>query len=171
MSALLFLTHEDFNIQPGQKGDLLCQNIKGLSVVLFYSTQCHHCHALIPIFKQLPATVGNCHFAMINVSTQKNVVMMSRSTITPLTYVPYIMFYVNGKPFMKYSGPHDANEIRKFIVDIGRNLQAKQKFFDEAKDKGGKDHHKIPEYTIGQPKEISEDEVCYLDFDDAYTKK
>ena len=167
MSALIFLTADDFNIQNGQKGDILCHNIKGYSVVLFYSTQCVHCHTLIPVYKQLPGTIANCQFAMINVSTQKNVVMMSRNTIAPITYVPYIIFYVNGKPFMKYNGPQDSTEIKRFIMDVSKNLQSKQKFYEETTEKHIRDK-KIPEYTIGVPKEVCEDGVCYLEFDDAY---
>ena len=169
MSALLFLTSEDFSVAKGQKGDILCNNIKGYSIVLFYSTHCVHCQTLTPIFKGLPGTIGNCQFAMINVSTQKNVVAMSRNTIAPITFVPYIIFYVNGKPFMKYNGPHDAGEIRRFIVEITRNLQSKQKFFEETTAKHEKEK-KIPEYTIGIPKSC-DDGVCYLEFEEAYEKK
>ena len=169
MSALLFLTADDFNVQKGQKGDILCNNLKGYCVVLFYSTQCVHCHSLIPVFKQLPGTIANCQFAMINVSMQKNVVMMSRNTVAPITYVPYIMFYVNGKPFIKYSGPYDANEIKRFIIEVSKNLQSKQKFFEETNEKQTKEKP-IPEYTTGHPKEICDENVCYLEFDDAYKK-
>lgn len=169
MSALLFLTADDFNVQKGQKGDILCNNLKGYCVVLFYSTQCVHCHSLIPVFKQLPGTIANCQFAMINVSMQKNVVMMSRNTISPITYVPYIIFYVNGKPFMKYSGPHDANEIKRFIIEVSKNLQSKQKFFEEVNTKQTKEKP-IPEYTTGHPKDLGDDSICYLEFDEAYKK-
>jgi thiol-disulfide isomerase/thioredoxin len=169
MSALLFLTSDDFFVAKGQKGDILCNNIKGYSIVLFYSTQCVHCQNLIPIFKSLPGTIGNCQFAMINVSTQKNVVGMSRNTIAPITYVPYIIFYVNGKPFMKYNGPYDIGEIRRFIVDITRNLQSKQKFYEDTEKKHEKEK-KIPEYTTGIPKNC-DDGVCYLEFEEAYEKK
>jgi hypothetical protein len=169
MSALLFLTSEDFSVSKGQKGEILCNNIKGYSVVLFYSTQCIHCQNLIPIFKGLPGTIANCQFAMINVSTQKNVIMMSRNTIAPITFVPYIIFYVNGKPFMKYNGPHDSGEIKRFIIEITRNLQNKQKFYEETTDKHEKER-KIPEYTTGVPKNCA-DGVCYLEYDDAYQKK
>jgi len=168
MSALLFLTSDDFNIQKGQKGDILCNNIKGYSIVLFYSTQCVHCQNLIPIFKSLPGTIANCQFAMINVSTQKNVILLSRNTIAPITFVPYIIFYVNGRPFMKYNGPHVSDEIKRFILEITRNLQNKQKFYQDTTDKHEKEK-KIPEYTTGVPKNCT-DGVCYLEFDEAYTK-
>jgi thiol-disulfide isomerase/thioredoxin len=169
MSALLFLQADDFIVQQGQKGDILCHTIKGFSVVLFYSTQCVHCHALIPIFKQLPGTIANCQFAMINVSMQKNVIKMSQRTVSPITVVPYIVFYVNGKPFIRYNGPKNSTDIRKFIVDVSRNLQNKQKFFEETNEKQ-MNERKIPEYSVGLPKECTEEGVCYLDYEEAYNK-
>lgn len=168
MSALLFLTEDDFNVSQGQKGSLLCTNINGYSIVLYYSTQCVHCHALVPIFKSLVGTVTNCQFAMVNVSTQKRVAIMSQSTITPIKFVPYIVFYVKGRPFMKYNGPYDGGEIRRFIVEITKNLQSRQKFYEDTTQKHEQEK-KIPEYTIGIPKSC-DDGVCYLDFDDAYDK-
>ena len=35
MSGLLFLQTEDFGIQQGQKGPILCHSIRGISLVLF----------------------------------------------------------------------------------------------------------------------------------------
>ena len=93
---------------------------------------------------------------------------MSRNTIAPITFVPYIVFYVSGKPFMKYTGPHDSNEIRRFIMEVSKNLQTKHKFYEETTDKHSKER-KIPEYTIGIPKNCDEG-VCYLEFEDAYKK-
>jgi hypothetical protein len=106
---------------------------------------------------------------MINVSTQKNVVLLSRNTIAPITFVPYIIFYVNGKPFMKYNGPHDSGEIKRFIIEVTKNLQNKQKFYEDTTKKQEKEKN-IPEYTTGVPKNCT-DGVCYLEFDDAYQKK
>ena len=171
MSTLLFLQSDDFSVQKGMKGDILCHTIKGYSIVLFYSTQCVHCHSLIPVFKQLPGTIANCQFAMINVSMQKNVILMSRTTIAPITVVPYIMFYVNGKPYSKYPGKHDPNEIKRFIMEISRSLQGKQKFFEDESTSKQSTKRQIPDFTSGIPKELCDDEVCYLEFDTAYLKK
>ena len=167
MSALLFLSTEDFNIAKGTKGNILCTGIPGFSLILFYSTQCEHCHKLIPIFKKLPGSIGGCKFGMINVSTNKQCVVLSRNTITPITYVPYIILYINGRPFMKYQGPYDINEIQKFVFEVSQKIQNKQKLdSDKIKEnvRGG-----IPEYTIGHPL-YGKEKVCYLDFDDAYEK-
>ncbi len=163
MSGLLFLTSEDFGI----KGDTLCTNIQGISLLLFYSTQCEHCKMLTPIFKSLPGTIGGCQFGMINVSNNKSCVKMSRETISPITYVPYIVLYVNGSPFMRYNGPHVLSEIQRFVLEVANKLQNKQKFTEEIISKHTS--REIPPYTIGLP--VCNDSVCYLDFDEAYTKK
>ena len=168
MSGLLFLTSDDFHIQKGPKGPILCNSIQGFSLILFYSTQCEYCQTLIPIFKQLPGAVGGCQFGMINVSHNKKCVMMSRNTIAPIKEVPYIILYVNGKPYMRYKGPQDAKEIGRFIVEVAKKVQSNQS--NQSFDKNVKQNSKsgIPDYTIGHPLKGADDRVCYLEFDDAY---
>lgn len=169
MSGLLFLTSEDFNLQRGNKGNIMCTNLQGFSLILFYSTECVHCQSLIPIFKGMPGSVGGCQFGMINVSHNKQCVMMSRETIAPIKVVPYIILYINGKPHMRYNGPYIAEEIGRFIVEVARSVQLQE---NSAKSEVIKEDPKgiIPAYTIGHPLCGSDDNVCYLDFDDAYGK-
>ena len=165
MSGLLFLDNEDFSTVKGTKGNIMCHSIPGFTLVLFYSTQCSYCQNLIPIFKKLPGSIGGCQFGMINVTSNKKCVAMSRETIAPITYVPYIILYVNGRPFMCYKGPHDIKEIHRFILEVAQKMQSKQKFSEEhvkEDPRGG-----IPLYTIGHPL-CGEDGVCYLEFNDAY---
>ena len=167
MSGLLFLSSEDFVVAKGSKGDILCHGIPGFSLILFYSTQCSHCQQLIPIFKGLPGTIGGCQFGMINVSSNKKCVNMSRDTIAPISYVPYIVLYIQGKPFMRYNGPHESSEIRRFVIEVANKVQSKQKFSSEnVKD----DKKGIPEFTTGHPLVGQDDKRCYLEFDDAYMK-
>jgi len=167
MSGLLFLSNDDFVLSKGTKGNILCTSIPGFSLVLFYSTQCPHCQQLIPIFKKLPGTIGGCQFGMINVSTNKNCIRLSKDTIAPITYVPYIVLYINGRPFMRYSGPADASEIKRFVIEVAQKVETKQKFSNEnvKEDARGR----IPAYTIGIPK-CDDDEMCYFPFNQAYTK-
>jgi len=165
MSGPLFLTSEDFSVQKGAKGDIVCHNIPGLSVILFYSTFCDYCQNFIPIFKKIPGTIGGCQFGMTNVSTNKAVVEMSRNTVSQIKYVPYIVLYVNGKPFMSYKGPPDENEIRRFVMEVANNIQKKQQFSKEKvkEDTGGT---MIPKYTLGIPLCGGKDQdVCYLTYD------
>ena len=167
MSGLLFLTTEDFNIKRGQKGPIMCNTIRGFSLILFYSTQCEYCQTFLPIFKQLPGNVSGCQFGMINVSHNKQCVMLSRETIAPITEVPYVIMYVNGKPFIRYKGPHDIKEIGRFVVEVANNVQKQEKFTKDTQIKENKKTG-IPDYTIGKPLCGPDDKVCYLQFDNAY---
>ena len=165
MSGLLFLSTDDFCVTKGAKGSILCHEIPGFSLILFYSTQCVHCQTLIPIFKTLPGTINGCQFGIINVSSNKKCVQMSKETIAPISYVHYIVLYIEGKPFMRYNGPHDGGEIRRFVIEVANKIQSKQKFSTETV----KDTKKgIPEYCTGIPLCGDDSKVCYLPFDDAY---
>jgi thioredoxin-like negative regulator of GroEL len=168
MSGLLFLSSEDFKIIKGTKGNIMCTSLPGISLILFYSTQCSHCQSLIPIFKTLPGTVSGCQFGMINVSHNKNCVIMSRDTIAPIKVVPYIILYCHGKPYMRYQGPQDVKEIARFILEVSKNIQNKQPIGKDNKNiKTSK--NSIPAYTVGKPL-YGPDNECYLEFDNAYTK-
>jgi thioredoxin-like negative regulator of GroEL len=166
MNGLLFLSSEDFFVNENQSEKLLnCQVNQGLVLVLFYSTQCEHCQKAIPVFRQLPQMIHGCSFAMINVSTNAKVVHMSRTTISPIQYVPLVVLYVNGEPYYKYKGTIALPEIQKFIVQMSQMLESKQQFVNQAPQKPSK---RIPEYTIGIPH--CDEDVCYLEFDEAYVK-
>lgn len=129
MSGILYLTADDFVVRKGEKGNLLCLNYDargyGLSLVLFYSNECQHCNRLLVQYKQLPYNINGCQFTMINVNRVENrrVVSMSNQTIVPITYVPDIILYVNGLPYMRYDGNHDIHSIKAFILDIHQQLQ------------------------------------------------
>lgn len=173
MSGLLFLTSDDFQITKGTKGNILSTNLKGFSLILFYSTQCEHCQSLIPIFKSLPGTIGGCQFGMINISQNKQAILLSRETIAPIKVVPYIILYIHGKPYMRYQGPHDSNEITRFVVEVAKKLQERPNYVNNTSKKH--DHkmkssndNDIPAYTIGKPLCGEEDNVCYLEFNNAY---
>ena len=176
MSGLLFLQKDDFSIQRGTKGDILCHNIRGLSLILFYSTNCQYCRELIPIFKSLPGQLGGCQFGMINVSLEKQVIAMSKATISEIKYVPLIILFVAGKPFIRYDGPHAENEIKRFIVEVSNKIQSKEKFTNKemAKQKVQTSHSNngskkdIPAYASGQPLWGDSDDF-YLEFAEAYT--
>lgn len=171
MSGLLFLTAQDFNIQRGSRGPIMCHGISNYSLIMFYSTQCSHCQTLIPIFKKLPGTVGHCQFGMVNVGANRKCVEMSKQTIVPIEYVPLIILYINGKPFMRYpkNYAYTMENLQKFVVDIANYTTKKQQFSKE-KMKGG-NQNEVPEYLvdIGVPL-CGDDKVCYLEYDGAYDK-
>ena len=166
MSALYYLRSDDFLIKKGQKGNILCHNIKNLSLILFYSTSCVYCKTFIKVFKELPTKISGCSVGIINISHNMKIADMSKDTIMPLKFVPYIVLYYNGRPYMRYNGPSDINEIIKFISEISQQisqkLQNKHKQTNPniKKNKGG-----IPSYCTGKPL-YGDNEVCYLEFKD-----
>jgi len=170
MSALLFLSSDDFTVRKGTKGNILCHRIPNFSLILFYSTKCPHCKNIIPIFKGLPGTIDGCQFGMINVSTNKKTVMDSRETIAPISCVPYIMLFYNGKPHMRYQGPYDMREISRFVIEVTKKIRVSKK--SVTKNVVAPPEKNIPEYTIGVPLYGDGNEnVCYFDFSDAYEKE
>ena len=169
MSGLLFLTSDDFNVQNGTKGKILCNTIPGFSLILFYSNQCQHCKNLIPIFKSMPGSVGGCQFGLLNVGTNMACIRLSKQTVTEIKYVPLIILYFNGRPFMRYAGSYDRDEIAKFVVSMSKRVQNKQKFTNDPNVKEDP-RGSIPAYTIGHPL-CGDEDVCYLEFEKAYLEK
>ena len=168
MTSILFLTDEDFVIGKGTKGPILCTNIPGYSLIFFYSSKCPHCKLLDPIFRSLPGTIQGCQFGMLNVNNYFKCIQASKNTIAPITYVPTIILHVNGRPFMRYQGPHDGENIKRFVVEVAQKLQNKQKFSSENVKEEARG--RIPDFTIGHPLYGTED-VTYLEFNDAYMNK
>tara|TARA_B100001250_G_scaffold18722_1_gene16153 strand:+ start:484 stop:1014 length:531 start_codon:yes stop_codon:yes gene_type:complete len=174
MSGLLFLTSDDFFLKDGSKGKIICNNIPNFSLILFYSTNCPHCQEFIPIFKSLPGTLTGCQFGMINVNKNKNIIRLSKQTISPITFVPYIILFINGKPFMRYDGPPNQQDITNFVHEISQKVENKQQFSRAAGQQQQQQQQpiimnkKIPEYSIAQPLYGCEDGICYLEFNNAY---
>jgi thiol-disulfide isomerase/thioredoxin len=178
MSGLLFLTADDFTVENGTKGKILCNPIPSFSLVLFYSTQCTHCKTLVPIFKNLPGSIGGCQFGLLNVGTNMKVVQKSKGTVTEIQYVPLIILYINGKPFMRYAGKYNKSEIIQFVVSMSKRVQAKEAFSKEKGQSQTKENITedprggIPAFSIGRPlKGDGRLDVCYLEFQNAYSKK
>jgi hypothetical protein len=168
--SVAYLVSEDFSIQQSAKGNVLCHNIPNFSLVLYYSNFCKECEPILNVFKKLPNLVIGCQFGIVNVSTNKKCIELASKTITPIRYVPYIIMYINGKPYMSYNGDRDVNSIKQFVIEFVSNVQRKQEFSKEKtvqeKDDG------IPKYCLGKPISGGRDQqVCYLNFLSAYESK
>ena len=180
-SGLFFLNTEDFEVRNTGKGSTLCCTIDGYALVLYYSTKCEHCKKLIPLFKRLPGSVGGCTFAMVNVSTNKELVKLSKTTKAPIQYVPYVVLHLEGQPFMRYDGPHEIEEMKRFVVEIAQKIaQAKPKAQkpQQAQQQAqvakqvAQPKQDIPAFTIGVPKNAGPlGQHQYQVFDGAYASK
>ena len=164
MSGLIFLTKDDFHLEQGTNNTLLCHKINGFSLILFYSIQCDYCKKLLPNFRRLPGMIGGCQFGLVNIAKNKSLINLSNKTVSPIEYVPFLILYANGKPFMRYDGQHDIASLKKFIVDVNNKLKHKRQFSKETEHLNKK---KIPSYTIGNPLYGIENR-SYLEFNQAY---
>ncbi len=166
-SSLLFLSEQDFSIQQGKKGYLLCNNLPGISLVLFFSNKCQHCNEVFPVFKVLSQQIHGCKFVLINVSNNQNVARMSQKTIAPITHVPFIVLHVNGRPLMKYNGEKSVQAIGDFVSQVLSQIQDKRNFSSTTKIDYGE--ASIPQYAAGIPFNlVCDEEQCYLTFSEAY---
>lgn len=183
MASLLFLTSEDFAITQGPKGPVLSCGIKGYTLILFYSEACGICREKsIPMFRRLPGTINGVQFGMAKVDNK--LVELSRSTIKPFTYVPCMILFIDGKPFMEYKNDSSYNpdNVRKFILDVYTNLQSRQQFSGQQQQgqqqgqpagaQQGQNGPERKEYCLGIPLwGDAKSAVCYLDFTKAYDPK
>ena len=177
-TGLFFLNDDNFNVQTDPNGKKLCVNIEGYSLVFFYSQNCTHCQQLIPIYKKLPNAVGGCTFAMVNINASSGVVAKSKATQAPIKYVPLIVLYISGKPFMRYDGPHKFEEIKRFVIEIATKMSKKPRAEGASKQNNGniqaaqKKQISVPAYTIGMPKNSGpRNATQYIKFDNAYMGK
>lgn len=183
--SLLFLNTDDFSIKQGKNGKIMCTRLTGFSFLLFYSNGCKHCKSLIPIFKELPKQIHGCQFGMVNVTSHESrgCIELSRQTICQIDYVPLLIIYIHGRPFMTYKGAANTQEIQEFIIKVADSVRQNNNnnlFLDNThsntsssststssstpnnKLKNSKQHP----FTCGIP--YCDDETCYLIFDEAY---
>ena len=88
---------------------------------------------------------------------------MSKRCINPLTVVPYIVLHIDGKPYMRYNGPYDIEELKRFIFDVSNEIRSQRQ-----------NQHQNPKQQAAKSDEIKHyrpnynDDVCYLDVNEAY---
>lgn len=121
----LYLQTSNFGINKIPDGPVLCNSIKGFSVVLFYSpTRCQYSPHALAELKSVVGHVNGVVFAVLNIDKFMDVVKMSRNTITSIDGVPYIMLYYNGVPRQIYpeNYPYTAEAIRAFASTVSTNI-------------------------------------------------
>lgn len=168
MAGLLFLVTSDYHIEESvvtKGGLLLCNNIRGLSFVLFYSPGCEHCSKLIPIFKRFPGQISGIQFGITLVNS--DVVRASQRTVAPIEYVPLMILYVNGRPYMRYNQGYTEDELKNFVIETGNRLRSRDSFVKGANQATAAIASKrIPNYSLGQPL-LGDDELdAYLKYDE-----
>lgn len=159
--SVYFLGSNDFDIVDGQ---LFYKNAKPeLTLILFYSPDCPHCGPILPLIQQLSARLHGCKYALINVKENYAAVAKSKDTSTPVTYVPTILLYYNGRPFQRYGAAYTLDNLKNFILEAAKTVR--NSFNKVAPPAAQKE---VPSFTTGVPYCDDENGVCYLDFERAY---
>lgn len=114
-SYIIHLNDSDFS---SIGGDFKLLKYPGFVVILFHSSQCEHCVSMLEIQKKLPNLINGATFASLNLDENKGVIQKSKNSTLELTYVPYLVFFANGKPYMIYSGDNDLSDIKKFVIQV-----------------------------------------------------
>jgi len=167
MNTVIKLCSDDFNVGQGAKGSILCTGIKGMSLVMFWSPGCKICTYLRPYFVKLPQIITGCKFGELNINENIPVIRMSKTTITSIENVPYIVFYVNGRPFLQYDDDADLNKIINFVQYTMKLVETKKQFID----KGARVESDVPKFTVGKGYfdfKCDDDKFCYLTAQQAY---
>ena len=167
--SIIKLRSDDFFIENGTKGPILCNGIKGLALTMFWSPNCNICRSLEPLFRRLPQMINNCKFCFLNINENQNIIGLSKETIAPIEFVPYIVFYVNGRPFLQYDDEPTLDRLASFVQYATKLIESKKAFID----KGAKIVSDIPAYSIAKPYadfKCNDDGFCYLTYKEAYGK-
>jgi hypothetical protein len=114
-SSIQFLNDSNFSVDSG---GTLHVSISGFSLILFYSTQCPHCKEMMEAVKRMPNIINGCSFGVINLDQNKGVIQKCAKSQLQLKYVPFLVFFASGVPYMVYNGPTVESEIKRFIVQV-----------------------------------------------------
>lgn len=114
------LTPTDFNIIKTIKGDLVEFLSKELTVVLFYKNEENRKYSdeFKRVFAEIEETGFECKFGVINIDEHSEAAEMASQTKTPINYVPYVVIYAQGRPYMSYGGKIDSIELVKLITYV-----------------------------------------------------
>jgi len=167
MNSVIKLQTNDHKIDQGTKGKILCNGIKGISLVMFYSPLCPISQTLLPEFRRLPQVINGCKFCILNINENQDIITLSEQTISPIEFVPYIIFYINGRPFLQYDDDATLTKLLAFVNYAMKLVESKQNFIE----KGAKVDSDIPKYSIAKPYlefKCDEKNFCYLAYSDAY---
>lgn len=107
-------------IQKNDQKLLILKNFaKAIAVVLFSGNDCPHCEKMKEIFNAVePHFEGKVHFCTINLSEYPELVEASADTLTNITYVPYVLVYVNNIPYMRYEGSYSDVDFSTFLTNL-----------------------------------------------------
>ncbi len=98
-------------------------NVGGLLLVLFKMQGSQESSALESIFAKLPSKNPHVKYAVCDLTYNRNVIDMSRSSTTVIQKPPVIILYVDRKPFALFKGSKDLTSLDRFVINALKALQ------------------------------------------------
>lgn len=95
----MILTSKDFTIIDGE---LSLVNTRGFTLVFFTAPQCTYCDEFKPYFEYVSRIVRGCNFYFCDMSEERQLEQTALYTKTPITYVPLVLLFANGKVIKQY---------------------------------------------------------------------
>ena len=124
MKHLLNLSSDDFFFERTARGQMICNGIPGLSLVMFYGKKCKNCAVVLPEFRKLPEIMSGCEFGIIDIVAHSAIYTRSLDSDLPITNVPFMLLFYNGKPYMQYRHIMTARNIHQFLIDVSKQIPA-----------------------------------------------
>lgn len=127
-SRCYILTADEFVVEKGTKGLILCLSPKIQSEVtfcLFFQDKCRPCELLIPIFKNLAKLYPNVQFTLVNLSNNPSLIEDSQNTVLPFESTPILILYWNRIPFIQYNGDKSLQALSVFLSQMLSRLPRK----------------------------------------------
>jgi hypothetical protein len=123
--SVVGLTNKNF-LLVGNQTKTLCVNVQGILLIYFKADSDTGCQTFDPVYAELVRKHPVIRYAICNFSEGQNrqVVDMARSTSTPITSVPVLVLYADGKPFAKFSGTRNAASVKSFIDKMIETISA-----------------------------------------------
>lgn len=169
--SLHILEDQHFNLLLSNKGSkFLCTGIQGISLILFYTPDCEYCGEIKESFKALSQLIRGVKFGTCNLRQCPKTRQLSRESTTVLQYVPYVLCFVNGKPYAKYDGDRSIKGLKDFIQLVHTKVEQFKKSPQLQQDAGG-----VPEGGDELSKNTfvpqNRAKRCYLTMDEAYPQQ
>ena len=109
------LSTQNFHV-VGQQRQSLNINYGGNVLVFFKLQECQGCAAFEPVFNQLSTEEQRVSVAVLDLTYNREIVQMSRSSTTPIQKVPCLILYVQGRPHARFKGQKDLQSLKNFIT-------------------------------------------------------
>ena len=184
--TILHLNSKHFDITESKNNNkILSCTLPGLVFVFFYvdyvdpnrMKKCDNCELLKPEFERLSKKLEKSYFtfAAVNLNTHADIAKKSMQTKIKINYVPYLILFVDGVPYLRYDSTGASDQMEYFLSIALKECM--QKGYKPTVSSGASTvtADETPAYKSGGiPYNILCDKntgLCYLTFEDLKKQK